>query len=59
MIGPKFKQRQIQLVEDALAELPASKGLFGSLFARWGAKVIGDAMRDGSMNLLLIIYAAC
>ena len=32
--SPKFKQVQAQSVEDALAEPPASKGLFGSLFAR-------------------------
>ena len=32
--SPKFKQVQALSVEDVLAEPPASKGLFGSLFAR-------------------------
>lgn len=32
--SPKFKQRQTQSAEDALAKQPASKGLFVSMFGR-------------------------
>ena len=55
---PKFKQVQAQSVEVSLAEPPASKGLY-TMLARSEAKAIGEALRDGSMNLLLIIYVAC